>query len=337
MALPCGTPVVDAHEDLAYHCHEYNRDLVDPQGVPCMVTLPGLQAAGVRLICATLFTAPGEETTIRRYKLNSQYEQYRSWLALYSRELKLVCTRADLQQLAGAEPVSVNGRVGFPIGLILLMEGCDLLSGAVEAQTWFERGVRMAGLTWNGQNRFASGCFGDGRGIKHEGWALLDEFRRLGMILDLAHLNERGIAEALERFDGPLCSSHSNARRVCNHERNLTDPHAVAIAGRGGVIGLNLLASLVQAGWKSGAAQPVLRMATDHVVHLARLVGDEHVGLGTDLDGGLTPDNTPQGIDRIEQIGRLAEDLDGRGWDSGAVERFMGGNWWRFFERCLPA
>jgi microsomal dipeptidase-like Zn-dependent dipeptidase len=371
MPLPPGNFLVDAHEDIACHCQEQGRDFVYPfrpgggppqadgspgaARVPCMLTLPGLQACGMRLICATLFSphtypaggrVPEPE---RRWKQHAQWQMYQDWLTQYPQELRLVRTRRDLAGLAAATPVQAlpfdqpdapsAGTPGgaYPIGLVLLMEGLELLDTPNELQTWFERGVRLAGITWNGSNRYASGCFSDAKGLTPLGLRLLGEFERLGMILDLAHLCDAGIADVFQRYHGPLCSTHSNARAVCAHERNLTDPQAQEVARRGGVIGLNLLAHFVQPGYRTGDPQPPLETALRHVEHLAALCGNEHVGIGSDLDGGLTPDNTPLGIDRAEDLPRLGQGLAARGWSSAAVQGFNGGNWWRFLEQHLPA
>jgi membrane dipeptidase len=336
MIEPEGSYLVDAHEDIAFHCLEYGRDLVDPGTVECMITLPWLQSLNVRLICATLFTEPRHSNAVRRYQMHSQYEMYRQWFSQHTDSLWLIKSRSDLARLAGARPISAVGRQVFPIGVILLMEGCDLLENPTEVQTWWERGVRMACVTWNGKNRYASGCFSDGKGLSQPGRELLKEFSRLGMILDLSHLTERAISEALEDFDGPLCSGHTNARAICRNERNLTDDHAKQIAERGGVIGLNLLAPLLIFGWRRGDPLPPVAAATQHSAYLAELCGPEHIGIGADLDGGLTPANTPQGIDRINHLPLLADDLRVRGWDEDRVAGFLGRNWWRFFEHALP-
>src|SRR5690606_23299376 len=109
------------------------------------------------------------------------------------------------------------------------------------------------------------------------------------------------------------------------------------IAERGGVIGLNLLAPFIRHGWKSGDEQPELSEALDHVEYLAERFGTRCVGIGSDLDGGLTPENTPRGIDRVDELPRLGEELVRRGWPGADVALFNGGNWWSFLERSLPA
>jgi membrane dipeptidase len=103
------------------------------------------------------------------------------------------------------------------------------------------------------------------------------------------------------------------------------------------VIGLNLLAPLVLRGWKRGDPLPAVEAAIEHVEYLAALTGPDHVGIGADLAGGLTPENTPAGINRVTDLPLLGQALGRRGWRSTAVQGFMGANWWRFFERSLPA
>jgi len=335
---PNGAFIVDTHLDLAWHCQEHGRDIVDASNCPdpVMVTLPWLQQAGVRLICATLFTMRGRPEGERRYKLHSQYEMYQQWFSRYPAELIPVHNQRDLARLAAYDMVEVEGRRAYPIGVILLMEGLDLLKSPAELQTWFERGVRVASLTWYGANIFASGDFGDNRGLKPLGHVMLSEYERLGMIFDVSHLNDAGFQDVVSAYQGPLCASHSNARSIANHQRNLTDQQAMAIAQRSGVIGINLLATLVQTGWRRGDPQPPLAAAGAHVAYLSQLLGAAHVGLGSDLDGGLTPTNTPKGIDRYDQVQLLAEDLRGRGWAENDVAGFLGGNWWRFFSMHLP-
>lgn len=337
MALPPEPFIVDTHQDLAYHCLEYNRDLADCGGADCMITLPWLKQAGVRLVCATLFTEPKEPEHVRRYKLHTQYEMYLEWFETYRDELWLIRTQADLARLSQAAPVQSAAERAYPIGVILMIEGCDLLDGPVELGTWFDRGVRMLCLTWNNANRYATGCFSGQKGLTKEGRKLLEAMESLGLILDLSHLNDRGLDEALALFRGAVCSGHTNARGVCSSERNLTDAQALAVAERGGVFGLNLLAPLVVGGWKRGDPLPSIEAAIEHVEYLAALAGPEHVGVGADLDGGLTPENTPAGINRVTDLPLLGDALTRRGWRSGAVQDFMGGNWWRFFERSLPA
>jgi membrane dipeptidase len=261
---------------------------------------------------------------------------YQGWFTLYPEVLWPIRSKADLAKLAAAPQIDFFGARGYPVGVILLMEGCELLASPAELATWHARGLRMASLTWNGVNRYACGTFAVDTGLTPMGRELLAEFERLGVILDLSHLSDMSVEAALEHYGGPLCATHSNSRTVALSPRNLLDGQALSIAARGGVVGLNLLASFVRGGWKDGDELPPVSEATEHVEYLSGLIGPEHLGLGSDLDGGLTPLNTPLGIDRIDHLGLLLDDLRNRGWDEGRVAGFAGGNWWKFFERNLP-
>jgi membrane dipeptidase len=338
MHLPPGDFLVDAHCDLPCHCQDHGRDLLNSTGcaVPVMVTLPLWQAAGVRLVCATLFTQHDKPEPVRRRLLYAQYNMYLDWVEQFTQEVRLIRSAADLDELAAAEVVEIAGRRGRPVGLILLMEGMELLDSPAELQTWFDRGLRLASLTWNGVNKYASGTFADKRGLKPLGFELLAEIERLGIILDLSHLTEQGIADVFAHYHGPLCSTHSNARELCDIERNLIDEQAQELTRRGGVIGLNLLAPLCVKGWRPGDPQPPIAAATQHTAYFAYLLGEEHVGIGSDLDGGLTPDNTPAGIETVADLYKLGLDLNVRKWSPDAVAGFNGRNWWRFFRERLP-
>lgn len=337
MPLPPGPFWADSHEDIAYHCQYHGRDLVETGDVDAMITLPRLERAGMRLICATLFAPHEGSEGERLYRLHSQYHAYQEWFARYRGRFIPIRNQRELCALASAPAYATgDGGSAYPVGVVLLMEGLDLLGSPAELATWFERGVRIASLTWNGVNKYASGSFGDGQGLKPAGEALVREFERLGLILDLSHLNDAGMAQAFKLYHGPLCASHSNARAVAASERNLADAQAQEIAARGGVIGLNLIASLVIYGWRKGDPEPPVAAAVAHTAHLAHLLGPRYVGLGSDLDGGVYGYNSPKGIDHIDDIGLLCADLRIRGWGKEDIAGFMGANWWRFFERNLP-
>jgi microsomal dipeptidase-like Zn-dependent dipeptidase len=345
---PPGLYWVDGHQDLACHCQECQRDIVDPGLARCMITLPWLMQTGVRLVFATFFVPHTLPHELRQVRLQQQYEMYQSWLQRYPEALRLITSAADLAALAEAGPVEIPGaalwpaaageagELGYPLGLFFLMEGCDLLESPTDLELWYGRGLRLASLTWNGTNRYASGCFSDNAGLTALGFELIAEMEQLGMLLDLSHLADQGVEDVFARFRGRLCATHSNSRTIAEHQRNLTDAQALEIAQRGGVIGLNLLATFIRGGWHGGMPLPSIDEALAHVEYFAGLCGPRHVALGSDLDGGLTPENTPEGIDSIRDLQVLADNLAGRGWDAAQLQGFAGANWWDLLERSLP-
>ena len=320
------------------HCQIHDRDLVHPGEVSCMITLDWMQQARLRLVCATFFVEHEHPRELRRRMLEEQYEMYRGWLENHPAELRLISSRRDLAQLAVAEDVrGQSGESVQPIGMVFLMEGLDLLDSPAELAMWFARGLRIAGLSWNGRNRYASGTFSDGAGLSPAGFDMLREFEQLGMILDLAHLNDRGISDVLSNFRAPLCSTHANARALAGIERNLTDWQIREIAARRGVIGHVLLAPFIIQPWRIGDPQPPLELCLDHIEHVAGIIGRNGIGIGSDLDGGLTVENTPQGINDVRDLQLLLDGMRKRGWSGQDVAGLAGINWWNFLERSLPA
>ena len=149
------------------------------------------------------------------------------------------------------------------------------------------------------------------------------------MILDLSHMADKAVADAFERWRGPIMASHSNARAIVPGDRQITDATAAEVARRGGMLGVSFYQPHLR---KSG--RPSLDDVVRHLVHLARTAGGpEHVGLGTDLDGGFDSRNAP-----VSSLGQL-KDLSVRlrkHFSRTQVEGIMGTNWLGFLSRALP-
>ena len=156
--------------------------------------------------------------------------------------------------------------------------------GLVEALA--SRGVLMASLSWNAAGPLASGHDGTG-GLTDLGRRALAEMERVGMALDVSHLNDEGFADVCRLARRPFAASHSNARAVCGHPRNLTDDQFRAIRDRGGVVGLNYCCGFVAEG---GTPEGVgFDDVAAHVEHWLDLGGEDVVALGSDFDGCDVP------------------------------------------------
>ncbi|MGQ9779097.1 MAG: dipeptidase [Bacillota bacterium] len=230
-----------------------------------------------------------------------------------------VLTRSDLERLG-------PGRVGF----LLALEGAGPLCGRPGLlRILFRLGVRMVGLTWNGRNAFADGVGVEGGGgLTGAGRALVALAEELGMVLDLAHLNEAGFWEVLAMASRPPVVSHANARAVCDHPRNLSDEQARAVAARGGIVGINLYPAFLSSQGSASLAD-VLR----HLEHFLATVGPHAVGFGLDYDGiEVTPVDLPD----ITSLPRLVAALGRLGLDEAARRAILGENWLRVFRQILP-
>ena len=237
-----------------------------------------------------------------------------------------------------------KGQVGFLMGL----EGAEPLGTDLHLLTIFHQlGLRVLGLTHARRNALADGAFFDpgraGRagGLSRTGVRFLEAAQELKIIIDLSHLNDEGFWDVVEIGRPPFIASHSNARAVHDHPRNLTDQQIKALAKSGGVIGLN--ADRFIAGGDD------LEILMAHLDHLVKVGGEEHVGLGPDFCDYLLNHLSPaekaylpsggglpvKGFAQDGDFPLLARELERRGYKSHTVELIMGANFERVFKEVL--
>lgn len=208
-------------------------------------------------------------------------------------------------------------------------------------------GLRTCSLAYNEPNVFAHGCH-DPRngGLSYYGLQAINEMNRLGIVVDLSHVGERSSLEAIEHSKKPCIFSHSNAKAVANMRRNITDEQAKLVASKGGVIGLSPHAFLSA---KQIAAQPNLDDYLDHFDYLAKLVGVDHLGIGSDVFESYTKFSwetstkllynspwtyeTVQNADynKVEGIHLVIAGLVSRGFSDEEISKILGGNMLRVF------
>jgi membrane dipeptidase len=315
-----GWTIVDGHEDIATELIESGRDfgVAAPEGHA--LSLPGLQKGGVAAVLATIFAPDGywkgEEATAAAEKQMSVYE---ALLARHADHLFRLESQGDLTLC----------RAGGPIGMAHLLEGADPVRHPQELARWVERGVRVVGLAWNTANRWSGGTRDD-TGVTEAGRRLLDEMRRLQVVPDMSHLNDRAFDDVLAHHEGCVVASHSNARALRTHRRNLTDDQVRAIARRDGLVGVVLYAPFL------GEDEVTVDTVVRHVDHLVGLVGPDHVGIGSDLDGGFRTDKAPRGIASVADLPRIGDALTALGYGEPDVAKILGGNWMRVLRRALP-
>lgn len=223
-------------------------------------------------------------------------------------------------------------------------------------------GLRITGIVYNVANRYGGGCLHPEMGLTDDGWALVDEVGRLGMLLDVGgHTGERTSLEAIERSDGrPVICSHTALAAVNPNRRNTSDRVCEAIARSGGVVGVLAVSDFLvrNAGNADAPVTPraPLERMLDHLDHLRRLVGPDHVGLGPDFMEGadlLGPGAHPiadaftpemisdrddllyvEGFESIDRLPSVTQGLLDRGWPVADVRKALGENWLRVYREA---
>ena len=331
--------IADAHLDLLFELG-YRELHFGERETFARTWLPLLEAGGVRLqVCPAFVELDRQPERSLREALGQATCLVRAVRESPDR-LVQVRTTADLDE------VTRGGR----IGLMLSLEGVEPFGYETwPAETFWELGMRMAGLTWNRRNPFADGAAEDG-GLSGLGRALVDELARLGVILDLAHASPATFAEVLARLSGPpVICSHAACRALNDHPRNLTDDQLRSLADAGGLFGLMLHPLAI------GHQSRTIDRVVDHLEHAAEVVGVERVCLGGDFttrlsevlppmpepaDGlmpaGLQPGAGIEGLKGPEDYPALVGALAARGWDDADIEAVSWGNLISFLRRSLP-
>ena len=234
-----------------------------------------------------------------------------------------------------------NDRSGKMSALLTIEEG-GCCKGKIEnLDKLYDRGARMMTLTWNYPNELANPNFlkeetdADGfplfdntKGLTNTGFAFVERMEELGMIIDVSHLSDTGFWQIADCTKKPFVASHSNARALCGHARNLTDDMIKTIAERGGVIGLNYYGCFLNK--RNDSTSTAARIA-EHARHIINVGGTECLGLGSDFDGIIG--NLE--IADCAQMYKLFDALEATGFSQNMIEKIAYQNVLRVYKEML--
>jgi membrane dipeptidase len=223
-----------------------------------------------------------------------------------------------------------------PLGFVISMESADAVLEPARLGEWWDGGLRLLGPAHFGPGRYAGGTGTEG-GLTELGPALLSEMGRLGIILDLTHCSDQAFWEALSRFHGPVHASHTNCRALNPHQRQFSDKQIRAIIERNGVIGVVPGCWQLKPGWRNGDSNEGVRLAdvAAHIDHICQIAGtSRHVGIGSDLDGGVGREGFAHDLDTIADLQKIAALLPHRGYTENDLAAIMHGNWHRFLQHA---
>src|SRR3954447_15310904 len=242
---------------------------------------------------------------------------------------------ATLCELPVARAASADDFRDGEVTAIVHLEGAEPLAPDLsDLEQWYERGLRSVGLVWSRPNAFAEGVPfrfpaspDTGPGLTVAGRELVRACNRLGILVDLSHLNEAGFWDVQRLSDAPLVATHSNAHSLCPATRNLTDEQLDAVRDSGGVVGVNFAVSFLREDGHNDADTPITEIVR-HVDYLAERMGVDHVAFGSDFDGAVVPEE----LGGLAGLPKLVAALGAAGYGDDAIAKITHGNWLRVLD-----
>ncbi|MDX6395727.1 MAG: rane dipeptidase [Streptosporangiaceae bacterium] len=347
-------PLVDGHNDLAWELRDAGHedlssaDLASP--VPFTHTdLPRIAAGGLGAQFWSVFvptTLPGDRAVSATLE---QVDLVRRMICRYPGVLELALTAADVDRIFAA------GRVASLIGA---EGGHSIASSMGVLRTLYRIGVRYLTLTHNANVPWADSATDEPKagGLTAFGREVVREMQRLGMLVDLSHVSSATMRDALDTAEAPVIFSHSSARALCDHPRNVPDEILARLPANDGVCMVTFVPSFiapecrdwendlsaemerrgmepwdwtlrpgVRQEWVVDHPRPAATLAqvASHVEHVREVAGLDHVGIGSDFDG---TDHVPEGLADVSCYPALIAELLGRGWSDEDCRRLAGGN-----------
>ena len=370
MNVPLAPPklIFDCHLDIAMNALEFNRDQratlekirrgetlahsIQPSATPGFmrntVCFPELRRGRIGIIVATQiarYTPPfgklpgwrspeqawaqtqGQLAYYRAMEDCGEMLQLRTWPQVEAHAAKwIAATEAETATL--------------PIGYLLSLEGADSILSWRHLEKSRDDGLIALGPVHYGPGIYGHGTDDEGP-LTPRGRELLREMERLGILLDVTHLCDESMRDALDHFSGPVWASHHNCRALSDWNRQLTDEQIRELVARGAVIGMAFDSIMMVHGWRHRVSTPQdfdlrIEKICEHMDHICQLAGSaRHVGIGTDLDGGYGTEQTPLDLDSIADLAKLNALLAARGYSAEDITGIFRGNFFRFLREHL--
>ncbi len=359
--------LIDAHLDLAWNAASHDRDLTQSltelnereAGMTdvayrgnAVLTFEEMHKGNIFLCLATLLARSGPQLQLKQQYLRTDIDYttrigafaaahaQRACYTLWERQghIRLIQTQADFDDhLAKWSAKTADQKL--PLGMILSMEGADPITQPDELSMWHENGLRAIGPVHYGFGQYAAGTAVEGP-LTSDGKKLLQNMQELKMGLDVTHLCDRSMEEAIDLFEGTIWASHHNCRTLVPGDRQLSDDLIRLLISRGAVIGAAFDAWMLKVGWEIGstvAGELKIEAAVDHIDHICQMAGNtDHCAIGSDLDGGFGNEQTPSDLKSIADLQRMDELLSNRGYSDEDIEKIFNKNWLRSFRSVLP-
>ena len=352
--------VIDTHNDITTPMTNDDYDLSGAPPVPYRTSIERMKQGGLTAEFFSLYIRPWYVTHggATRRTLDMIDAVYRA-VERHPTQLMLATSASDIRK------AKKQGKIACLMGI----EGGHAIENSLATLRQFHRlGVRYMTLTWNNNNDWADGARDKPRhnGLTEFGKAVVLEMNRLGMLVDISHVSDKTMSDVLDTVKAPVIASHSSARALTNHPRNVPDDLLKRIAKNGGVVQVNFYAAFVDAdaqpagaardkrlkpqtdaleakykddperlaeeGDKIEAVNPLpptpISKLIDHIDHIVKIAGIDHVGIGADFDGA---NDFPEGAGDVSMLPNVTYELLKRGYSEKDIRKILGENLLRVF------
>jgi membrane dipeptidase len=319
---------VDTHVDTPLLLVSENYDLGmrhEPKKIMHKLDFPRMEEGGLDAVFFAIFVFQGPRTPDGDEKAKQTalqtFTAIQDSLAQNSAVAELALTPDDAYRLEreGKRAIFIGMENGYPIGTDRSL-----------IRTYYDLGARYITLCHMSNNDICDSST-DPKGPEHNGLSdfgkqVVTEMNRLGMMVDISHVSDKTVLDVLEMSSAPIIASHSSARAVYDHPRNLPDELLQKIAEKGGVVQATI--EYVKAhGSYDRAELPTVAEFVDHIDHIVQVAGVDHAGIGTDFDGGGELTDCYD----VSEMGTITRELVTRGYTPQQIEKIWGGNLMRVF------
>ena len=355
LQLHRAVPMIDGHNDLPWEIRDRFANSLDRADLSrvfdsLQTDVPRLRSARVGGQFWSLWAPTAEAQRLGPQLILEQIDLVKAMEARFPAVFAPARTAADIVAAHRA------GKIASLMGV----EGGDYMNSSIPVlRMFYELGARYMTLTWNATLPWADAAADSARhnGLTPFGREVVREMNRLGMMVDLSHVSDSVMAQALGITEAPVIFSHSSARALADHPRNVPDAILRLLPRNGGVVMVNFYCDFIDpakvswnrqrraaiAEWRGqgrdtaairvateqwmtqnpAPPRPGVRVVADHVEHIRDVAGVDHVGYGSDYDG---IDCTPEGLEDVSKLPVLTAELLRRGWTSADVQKVIGLN-----------
>ena len=246
-------------------------------------------------------------------------------------EVKIIRTAEELRNCIASGTFAME----------LHIEGAEPIDEGLDSlEVFYQAGLRSLGLVWSRSNIFGHGVPfqfpsspDTGPGLTEAGKSLVRACNRLGVVVDLSHLNEKGFWDVADRTEDPLVATHCGAHAICPSSRNLTDKQLDAVRDSEGIVGVNFHVGFRNSAGPHEADKPSLTAIVDHLEYMVSRMGIDYVAFGSDFDGATMPSD----LKDVAGLPKITNELRTRGYDDAALRKIAYENWLRIFTRTWGA